>query len=256
MSNIEYNFLNSYDNLSIVTVPLCVLNFTNTMTTTCYCGQIDTVRCYPDFNNLPSQLNFIENWGYYIDMGDGTILNGLTAFHNYKTPGSYNITLVVTDSASNLYRSADIKTIQALNLIPDSISMTYLSGNTIESSTVKNQILITRFNSFQTYPMLSATGYSINLSVSGNRSPLQTLSTYDDDKYSHLKLFSAFVKDNDILPITQIDTTVDKIYAQVNPQDNKIILGSSESFGVKGYPTVFVGTSGIAKVFYYEDFKP
>jgi hypothetical protein len=254
MSNISYNFLNSYENLSVVSVPLCVVNYTLQNIVTCFCGDIDTVFCYPDFTNLPQQLSFIENWGYYIDMGDGTILSGLTAAHNYKVPGTYNITLVVSSSSTNFYKSTNVVKIEAYNIIPDYITLTYLSGNNILSSSIQNEILVTRYNSFQTYQSLSADGYTINLSVSGNRSKLQIPSTYESDQNSHLKLFSAFTETTAFAPITYLKTTTDKIFAQINPLTNNIQILSNESAGTRGVPTFFVGTSGTGRFRYYEDY--
>jgi PKD repeat protein len=257
MPNLQYNFVNSYDNLSVVTIPLCVLNYTNINTTSCYCGDIDTVVCYPVFNNLPSQLNFIENWGYYIDFGDGTIVNSLTGRHNYQIPGTYNITLIVASSGGNLYKSSYIPTIEAYNLIPDKLTFTYLSGNSAYSSSANVPIQITRTNSFQTYQALSAEGYSIKLSVSGNKSKFQTVSSYETDQYAHLKLFSMFTLSGDLYPINEVTTTCDKIYAQINPNSiTQIIYSNSETSGLQGVKTVFVGTSGVTNIYYYEDFKP
>jgi PKD repeat protein len=242
MPNLQYNFVNSYDNLSVVTIPLCVLNYTYQNTTSCYCGDIDTVVCYPIFDNLPSQLNFIENWGYYIDFGDGTISNSLTATHKYQVPGTYNITLVVADSGGNLYKSAIIPTLEAYNLIPDKLTFTYLSGNSAYSSSASIPLQITRMNSFQTYTSLSAEGYSVRLSVSGNKSQLQSISSYETDQYSHLKLFSMFTLSGDLFPISEVTTTCDKIYAQLNPLTNQVVLFSNEASGFAGVTTVFVGT--------------
>jgi PKD repeat protein len=47
----------------------------------------------------------IDNYRYFIDFGDGTISDALTADHYYKYPGEYEITLVAVDSATNFYRS-------------------------------------------------------------------------------------------------------------------------------------------------------
>jgi len=255
MPNLQYNFVNSYDNLSVVTIPLCVINFSNVNTTSCYCGDIDTVTCYPVFDNLPSQLNFIENWGYYIDFGDGTIVSSLTAKHNYEIPGTYKITLVVADSANNLFKSVFTPSIEAYNLIPDRLTFTYLSGNSAYSSSANIPLQIVRTNSFQTYPSLSAEGYSVKLSVSGNRSKFQTISSYETDQYSHLKLFSMFTLSGDVYPLNEVVTTCDKIYAQISPLTNQILYSNSETSGIGGVDTVFVGTSGIVNIYYYEDYR-
>lgn len=256
MPNLDYNFINDYSSLSLVNVPLCVINYyTNTNTTTCYCGDIGRVKCYPIFTNLPPQLNFIENWGYYIDYGDGTITTELTGIHSYKVPGTYNITLVVSDSGNNFYKSAYIPKIEAYNFIPDKLTFTYLSGNTVPSSGLI-PLLITRSNSYQVHSALSSVGYSVNLSVSGNRSRFQNESSYNADQYAHLKLLSMFTLSGDISPITKIKTTSDDIYAQFNPLTNTIITVPKGNSGIPGLELFFVGTSGTATVNYYEDFKP
>ena len=254
MPNITYNFLDSYDSLSIVSVPLCVIDYTNTNTTSCYCGGLGSINVYPDFTNLLS-LDFIENWGYYIDFGDGTVMKELTATHAYNTPGEYRVTLIVTDSGSNMFKSVYQPTIKAYNIIPDTVCMTYLSGNTIISSNISTPIIITRYNSYQTYPVLSSVGYNIKLSVSGNNSQFITPGAYSVDQYSHLRLFSTFLTSTDFTPVQSVKTSSDEIYAQINPISNKIVLYPSLDTSIPGYPTFFVGTSGIVTVYYYEDFN-
>ena len=255
MPNLNYNFLNAYDSLSLVNVPLCVIDFTGKNVLSCFCGGISELNVYPDFSNLVS-LNFIENWGYYIDFGDGTIVKELTGSHIYNIPGTYTITLVVPDSGGNMFKSVTQPKIEVYNLIPDTLSITYLSGNTVVSSTINTPLLVTRFNSYQTYPALSSIGYSINLSVSGNKSNFVTTSSYESDQYSHLKLFSAFLSGSSFTPIQTIQTTSDPVYAQINPISNDILLYSSPALSLAGVPTYFVGTSGIATIYYYEDYNP
>ena len=45
-----------------------------------------------------------DDYRYFIDLGDGTISDDLTAQHVYAKPGDYKLTLVAVDSASNFYK--------------------------------------------------------------------------------------------------------------------------------------------------------
>ena len=152
-----------------------------------YTNEQDLIRFYPAFNEVFEQRltdtgaltgglsasPFIDSYRYYFDFGDGTVSDNLTADHFYKLPGDYLVTLVCVDSATNFYRSLQVAKISAINVLPDEIYLTYTADNSAVASTFQNPILVTRYNSYQSWPAVSAeNGYTINLAVSGNISPL------------------------------------------------------------------------------------
>lgn len=257
MPNLNYNFTTDYSNLQNSLVPIIVKDVTtSTITTTSWAGDIGLLLCYPDLEGS-DVFDWTENWGYYIDWGDGTITSDLTSYHAYELPGRYNITLLMSDSAANITKSIYNQSVEIYNVIPDVLMFTYLSGNSATSSTLEIPIQITRFNSFQSYNSLSSIGYTVKLSVSGNKAKFKTYSDYENDINSHLKSFSAFISgtNQNIIPVENVKTTVDLIYAWRNPYLNYgIDLVSDQSIVPDGYSVYFVGTSGIANIYYYEDF--
>jgi PKD repeat protein len=230
------------------------------------------LKIYPDFANIaPNGIvatPIVDNYRYFLDLGDGTVTTDLTAEHYYKYPGEYTVTLVVVDSATNFYKGLQQPVIKVNDVISDSIFLTYnltaadvdVDGTPVDGgkitaqSTFQNPLRITRYNSYQTYPSLSSTGYSINLTVSGNRSELVSPSGYYSDPEAHLKKYAAFVQmqeDGQGLVVDKIKTTNDKMYGQLNVVAEDLppyfLSPTSKS------NNIFVGTSGVGTFYYYED---
>jgi hypothetical protein len=254
-SSSNYDFVSDYDSLPKRSVPIIIRNYsndfiTNTLKLSCFSNTLDSLTFNPDFTNVDHD---IDDSVYYLDFGDGTITSDLTATHVFKNPGDYKVTLVVADSAFNLYKSTFQPTIRVRDLIPNKIFLTYNQANSGFSSTLSNGFVIYRFNSYQNYNTLSAGGYTINLKVSGNKAKYYTNKEYYADPYVHLKTFSAFISSNQTSDYEVVDsvlTTNEKIYAKRNPG----VIGGFDLFNKQVDGSVFVGTSGQAEVFYYEDF--
>lgn len=278
-SSIFYNFSRSYDELPPMNVPVRVVEpqFDESLwggisAIPAFSNALWMLKIYPDFaNTAPNGIvatPIVDNYRYFLDLGDGTVTTDLTAEHYYKYPGEYTVTLVVVDSATNFYKGLQQPVIKVNDVVSDSIFLTYnttsddvdVDGTDIDGgkittqSTFQNPLRLTRFNSYQTYPSLSSTGYSINLTVSGNRSELVSPSGYYTDSEAHLKKYAAFVQmqeDGQGLVVDKITTTNDKMYGQLNVVSDTLppyLLSPTNQSN-----NIFVGTSGVGTFYYYED---
>lgn len=270
----EYNFSRSYNTLPRVNLPLKITkeyDIENVSSTTfgltpltAYTNELDRIIVSPDFGTPFAgtefadivATDFIDNFRYFIDFGDGTVVSDLSATHHYTYPGEYVITIVAADSATNFYVGAQQPIIKAVNAIPDKLFLTYTGNYEVNTSSFSEPLYLTRWNSYQSYPALSASGYTVNLNCSGNKSPLVSKDAYYNDVNAHFKQFAAFVKINettgDYEVINEIVTTNTLVYAERNP----LYPGAGLPFVFYGYPkqgTVLLGTSGNAEFFYYED---
>lgn len=255
----NYNFERSYDSLPDIVVPIAIKNasyFTeDAQVLSAYACPIDKLYIFPQFTYSQGLCtsDLADDYRYFIDLGDGTISDDLTAQHVYSKPGDYKVTLVAVDSASNFYKSTHQPVIRAINAIEDVLYLTYTQDSSAYSSTLANPITITRYNSYQTYASVSGKGgYTINLSVSGNRSKFKTASAYNSETNVHLDTFAAFASATptgfEVIDSVQTDNTF--IYARrrrLNPSQGLEFFNSP----VAG--TIFIGTSGSAEVYYYED---
>ncbi len=268
-NSIVYNFSKSYKDLPAINLPIRVFNpaisseFSDTLVqvNSAFANEFDKLVIYPFFGDTSSFSDvssfpptpFIDDYRYFIDLGDGTITTDLTAEHYYKYPGEYQITLVAVDSATNFYRSLQRPVIKVYNVLPDKIFLTYKQSNSALSSTFSEPIIITRYNSYQSWGSVSANGgYSINLSVSGNKSRFVTAEEYYADNYIHLEKISAFIGlqlNDEPVVANSIKTSNTMIYGKrFESATTQYILFSEPVPG-----SIFLGTSGTADVYYYED---
>ena len=256
--SILYNFNRSYDNMNQIIIPIRITSAytgTSAQTLVCYTNRLDEIQVYPVFGTYNGQTitPYIDNYRYFIDLGDGTITTDLTATHYYKQPGNYQITIVAVDSATNFYVSVDRPTITAYNIIPDEIFTTY-GGATTANGSMFTPIILKRYNSYQTWSSVSADGgYTIKLNVSGNVNDFISGDEYYSDSLAHFKQFAMFGVKNELtgeIEITEnIKTTNTLIYGKRSEL-------SSSNFILYSYPepgAVFLGTSGTREFYYYED---
>lgn len=255
----SYNFERSYEELPDLVVPITIKNSNffeeDPQVLSAFACPIDKLYIFPQFTysqNL-STSTIADDYRYFLDLGDGTISDELTAQHFYSRPGDYKLTLVAVDSASNFYRSTHQPVIRVVNAIEDSLYMTYKETGSAYASTFNSPIIITRFNSYQTFSSVSAKGgYTINLTVSGNKSKFKTAETYNKELNVHLDTFSTFASAtvNGFDVVTSLQTDNNFIYARRNrlsPADGL------EFFSFPAPGTIFIGTSGTAEIYYYED---
>lgn len=267
INSILYNFDRSYDDLPPVNLPLRILNpnyaesstllqvtsaFTNEQDKLIFYPFFDDPSAFTDYTGL-SATSLVDDYRYFIDFGDGTLTSDLTAEHYYKYPGEYQVTLVAVDSATNFYRSEQRPTIRAYNAIPDKVFLSYIDGTNTLNSTLENPVHVTRYNSYQSWSSVSADGgYSINLSVSGNKSNFVTPTDYYSDNYIQLKKFAAFVQSEETggpIIVDNIKTNNVKIYGK------RFVTAVSDYvfFNEPVDGSIFLGTSGTSEFYYYED---
>ncbi|MBC8416802.1 hypothetical protein H8E06_00550 [bacterium] len=195
------------------------------------------------------------------DHGDGTISKSLTSTHKYETPGQYKATLFVYDNEGQQYRSSTQLTIDVHNYISD--KLTWVNAGSvfnIPASTKKwYPFKLQLFKSWQTWPSVSATGYSLSLNVSGSNSEKLNIHDYYNDKWSHLRNIWTFHRpitsgaEEIMLPIERYDlkdSTV-KLYlsSYTDTAGNEKTLLTS----VSGKDVTFVGTSAVATFYYYDE---
>jgi|TARA_R110000787_G_C13435392_1_gene445899 PKD repeat protein len=254
MPDIKYNFDKGYDNLSKISVPIKVLDhsfnqFLGNVKLSAY-ADFTSIKVTPDFNNADF---VVSDNNYFIDFGDGTKSTELTASHTYKYPGSYNLTLVVTDSANNIFRSSDDKVVEVTNLIPDSIFLNYLSATDVEqhySALSVDPIFLTRYNSKSMSQLLSTNNFKVDLSVEGNRMAFITEDQYNSNKNFHLEgcSFFANTRGKDFKVIDSVETDSTNIFAGISGGEIIIKTGKADDIS-----NIFVGTSGFGTFYYYED---
>jgi PKD repeat protein len=247
MGAIDYIYDINYDVLETINVPFSSVNLGGLNTNTTFDGEIGRLSFNIDFNKADPVISDI---GYFIDFGDGTVSRDLTASHIYKVPGDYLVTLVVTDSANNLFKSDGSRIINVKNVIPDTIVLTYSDVSTQFRSAPSANFIVTRYNGIETSRILSANDYSINLSVSGNTSNFLTEKDYNNTKNIQLSRNTFFMDSigNNFKVIDSLKTSTSDIYAKLT--DNGLDLVFS---GTKQEDNFYVGTSGFGNFFYYED---
>ena len=230
------------------------LDHTGTPTTSGYTLPITPFTFIPIFDDGSSDK--FSKQKILWDFGDGTTSESITAVHNFKYPGWYNVKCYVLGPNGVGYENSFSQSILVKDLISDTLVLSGFNNKT-ESGTIQNPYEIYRYNSWQTYSMLSATGYTINLSVSGNTAPILQVEQYEKDKWGHLKPSSRFetfiinplTQKEERFPVNYLTTSNYEIYVKLN-RNNQIVLCAKDDFGA-----CFAGTSG-SKVFYYIDDIP
>lgn len=225
-----------------------VLNFTNEFSTSGYALSICPFTFKP---KLDEQL--FSNKRILWDFGDKTTSKSITATHYYKLPGEYDVSLYLFDGDNEAYYDTFTQKVVVYNFVNDSIILS--AGNLqFYTSSNKDKFNVLRFNSWQSYNALSAVGYSIALSVSGNNAPFITAQQYNLDKYAHLKKYSNFyqylynadTRNYDYVTTDIITTDNVELYAKID--NNALAFCSSTDANA-----AFVGTSGAAIAVYEDD---
>ena len=186
------------------------------------------------------------------DFGDGTTSEAITATHYYKLPGWYNVKCYILGKEGGSYSNSFSQNILVNDFITDTI---VLSGIEYKSeSGAKYPFIVFRFNSWQTYPILSATGYTIHLNISGNIANILDTSLYSKDKWAHLKPYAKFetsiyntiTENYELLPVNSVVTNNKEIYVKLT---NKNIVFCKKT----DTNSCLAGTSGYKLVYYTDD---
>lgn len=231
-----------------------VYDYTGTQTLSTYTLDITPLYFVPDFttSSLLSSAQSISNNLIHWDFGDGTSANTLTASHVYKWPGNYNVTLTIYDGYGNAYDSSYNPTVQVHDFVPTTLTwQPFLSANTL-SAKVMGPFYVNTFNSWQSYPALSANGYTINFYASGAGGDFITATDFYKSRWSHLRTLSQFFAVENLFNNVQyvnvdaLTATQTLLYANI--QNNQIqICGPSDP------GATLVGTSGYCQIFYADD---
>ena len=206
------------------------------------------------------------------DFGDGTNYTGASAKHFYKFPNLYDVSATIFNKEGNAQTISLSERLTASNVFPDHIYLHPLDPEGysyfLQSGKPSNQIIVTRYNSWQNEPFLKENNYTINLYVSGSNSGYMSLSSYYSEKYSHLKAYHGFVKvytnENNYLQTKMVEsTTTDSVSVFAVPyntgalDENWDIKFNFYDHYVSG--SSFVGSSGTNKdtdYIYFIDQKP
>jgi len=262
MPKLNYNFKNDYSKLRTVNAFFTAKNvLTNTEGVTALLQgtskQIEVDAFTGPIGELIFNLDFdatditISDNNFFYDFGDGNLGEGLSARHIYDEPGEYRITLVVTDSAGNFFRSLEPKIIKVRDLIQDQIFLTS-TLSTQNYSKPESVITVTRYNSLNTSRVLSSNNYSINLSVSGNSNEFFNNENYLNDNNFQFKKASYLTKGigEDFEIINKIQTSSQDLYTIPIIVGNKMVLSFTKNNFNGSY---YVGTSGFNTFRYNED---
>ena len=230
------------------------LDYTGTYTTSGYTLPITPFTFIPIFDDGTS----VDYSKYKIlwDFGDGTTSESVTAVHNFKYPAWYNVKCYVLGKNGNAYESSFSQSILVKDFISDTLVISGYNNKT-EAGTLQNPFTIFRFNSWQSYPILSSYGYTINLYVSGNNAPFLDKNKYEKDKWGHLKPSTRFetlvlnetTEKEERTPVNSLKTNSNhELY--VKKINNELVFCNKNDLN-----SCFVGTSG-EKMFYYIDDIP
>jgi len=232
-----------------------IYDYTGNKSLSTYTLDITPLNFIPDFTTSPLySTSILSNNLLHWDFGDGTIASGLTASHVYKWPGNYNVTLTVYDSGGNAYDSSYNPTIQVIDFIPTSLTWqdyAPLSAQTL-SAKIMGPFTVNSFNSWQSYPALSSTGYTINFYASGAGGEYITAKDFYSSKWSHLRTLSQFLaienlyNNEQYVVIDSLSTIQTVIYANI--QNNQLQICGPNDAGA-----TVAGTTGYCQIYYVDD---
>lgn len=146
-----------------------------------------------NFTNRSFYSNDVVVW----DFGDGSNFTGPSARYFYKFPDVYNVSATIFDKNGESHIVTLENAVTASNVFPDYIYLHPFNSDGssyfLPSGKPSNQVVVTRYNSWQNENFLKDNNYTINLYVSGSKSEYMGLSSYYSNKYSHLKAYHGFV---------------------------------------------------------------
>lgn len=229
------------------------LDFSNSPITSGYSLPISVFKFKPVFDDGFS--NLYSNQSIYWDFGDGQVSSDIEPTHYYTLPGWYNVSCYVLATSGEAFASSFSQSIYVKNYISDTIAVSAYTTGKIEEG-IANRLLISRFNSWQSYSSVSAHGgYTIILNISGNNAPYLDADTYKNEKWIHLKATSRFLVEEynvglqifEKIPVNSIKTLHNvELYAKIS--GTNIVLCDKNDVG-----SCFVGTSGYRELWYIDD---
>ena len=210
------------------------------------------------WSNEFTDRDFYSNNTIIWDFGDGTNYTGASAKHYYKYPSnSYEVYATIFDKNGDVFKITLNEKLTAKNIFPDYLYLNPLNPNgrsyNLPAGKASDQIIVTRYNSWQNEKFLKENDYSINLYVSGCKSDHITLSAYYSEKYSHLKAYHGFVSvtvnsDNYIETRVVESTRTNSVSVYAIPYSTGLVDGDWNikfnfyNYNVNG--SFFIGSSG------------
>ena len=231
---------------------------------TIYTLPIDKIVCVLDdiANTSTNVYTMYSNTKVLWDFGDGTLSTDLSAVHWYKSPGKYKISLTVFDKDLNAVLSDYNTDINVYNFVPTEYpfntnnNQSYGDVLFIEpiTPTPHNYILspqytfnLHKFNSWQSYNVLSSIGYTVQIDVSGNNAPFTTQTEYNSNAYSHLLCTSRTICDDKITNVVHFNSN-DTVYVKYNTDKLTFVKCLSSDEGA-----VLAGTYQSKQIQYVDD---
>jgi hypothetical protein len=230
------------------------IDYTNKPALSTYTLDITPLKFIPDFttSSLLSSQGVISNKTIRWDFGDGTYSTDLTATHIYNWPGNYNVNLTIYDQNGNAYDSSYSPTIQVFDFIPTQIQFQGVTDTSIFNNKFIGPLTVDVYNSWQSFPAVSATGYTVNFYASGAGGDYESLVNFANDKWSHLRTLhqfftvKTFYGNRQYVPIESLSATTTQIYAYNN--QGTLQICSPETYG-----SMLVGTTGFCTVYFSDD---
>ena len=191
------------------------------------------------------------------DFGDGSHASGFRVEKQYKYPGEYKVRTIFTDQYGNTHKNHVTQLVRVYNYVPDALvwytdAIADLCGGLPERclcGVPSEDLTILRYNSWQTWPMVSGDGgYFINLYSQGSISNPASPEQYWNSSDIHYVPTWRFIKDKTSrAPLDRVQTDNNEdIY--VNIQDNQLRRCLPDAPG-----SVYAGTSGYTTVNYLDD---
>jgi hypothetical protein len=230
-------------------INISVKNFTGLETLSTYTLDVTPLSFVASLSS--SNLAISDKKGLW-NFGDGTVSTSLSTTHYYNWPGVYDVTFYAYTSAGNAVQACQTFQVTAFNYIGDYIQSNYIETEkiaSIQSGQVSDAIEFTRFNSWQSFPTVSAEGYTLNFYASGSKSDYLQLENYIKDPWGHLQAYFFFVQKADTRfgILSSAITTADPIYVYVS--NNQIV---ETTYPYEG--STLAGTSGTVTVYYVDQY--
>lgn len=207
----------------------------------------------PNFTERSFYSNNLVVW----DFGDGTTFTGSSAKHFYEYPNVYNVNVTLFDKNGEAYIFTLDESLTASNVFPDYVYLHPLNPQGysyfLPSGKPSDQIIVTRYNSWQNEKFSKESNYTINLYVSGSKSDYTSLSSYYSNKYSHLKPYHGFVKlyvdENNYIQTKLVESTItNSVSVYALPYTTGLLDGNWDIklnfYNEKVEGSSFVGSSG------------
>ena len=238
-----------------------VRDYTNTYTTTGYTLPITPFTFIPVLDT--GRGDIVSTTKLLWNFGDGTTSRDVTATHYYSVPGTYNVTCHLYTTGGQGFESSFVQNIFVTDYVTDSLAISTEEVVLNEAGHYQNPFLLTRFNSWQSYPALSTEGATIMFYASGTGSPLFDAATYAADKYAHLRPYARFLVEEynsaldqyELVPVENIKTKSNNdIYVKLQTT----AVGSSSSTQIvrcasSDLDATLAGTSGNRLVYFVDD---